>query len=152
MLLVRHAKAGHRRDWKGDDRERPLSHAGASQARKLVPVLSPLAPARLLSSPYTRCVQTLEPLAKPLRLKVEKLEELAEGKPGKAIAHLRSLADGPTVAVSTHGDIVQAVLEALIREDGLEPAGPLLWPKGSTWVLHADDGRFVKAEYLPAPA
>ena len=75
MLLVRHAKAGHRRDWKGDDRERPLSHAGASQARKLVPVLSPLAPARLLSSPYTRCVQTLEPLAKPLRLKVEKLEE-----------------------------------------------------------------------------
>ena len=152
MLLVRHAKAGHRRNWKGDDRERPLSRAGATQARKLVAVLSPLAPARLLSSPYTRCVQTLEPLAKPLRLKVESVDELAEGKPGTAVAYVRSLADGATVALSTHGDIVQAILEALVGEDGLEPSGPLVWPKGSTWLLHPDGGRFVKAEYLPAPA
>jgi len=63
LLLVRHAKAGHRKDWDGDDRARPLSRAGITQARKLVPVLSPSAPTRLLSSPYTRCVQSLEPLA-----------------------------------------------------------------------------------------
>jgi 8-oxo-dGTP diphosphatase len=151
LLLVRHAKAGSRREWKGDDRERPLSKAGCVQAGGLVPVLAPFATTRLLSSPYVRCVQTLEPLADPTGLEVERADELGEGRAGKAIVLVRSLVDGPTVALSTHGDIVPAVLEALAEEDGMELPKHPQWPKASTWVLHAHKGRFVKAEYLPPP-
>ena len=151
LLLVRHAKAGTRRDWDGDDRTRPLTRSGWTQARALHGLLRPYGPARLLSSPYVRCVQTLEPLGEELGLEVESADELAEGRSGKAIVLVRSFVSGPTVAMSTHGDIVPSVLEALVEEDGLKLPGPPTWPKGSTWVLHAKKGRYVRAQYFPPP-
>ena len=33
VYLVRHAKAGSRKGWSGDDEHRPLSKAGRAQAR-----------------------------------------------------------------------------------------------------------------------
>ncbi len=39
VLLVRHAKAGKREDWAGDDDLRPLSDAGIRQAEALRPLL-----------------------------------------------------------------------------------------------------------------
>jgi 8-oxo-dGTP diphosphatase len=149
--LVRHAKAGTRKDWDGDDRTRPLTRPGWAQARALVDVLAPYGPTRLLSSPYVRCVQSFDPLGEALGLEVESADELAEGRSGKAIVLVRSFVAGPTVAMSTHGDIVPSVLEALVEEDGMKLSGPSAWPKGSTWVLHAKKGRYVRADYLPPP-
>ena len=151
LLLVRHAKAGSRRSWDGDDLERPLSKAGWRQAAGLVSVLKPFGPTRLLASPYVRCVQTLEPLGQKLGLDVERPDELAEGRTDKAVVLVRSLADGPTVALSTHGDIVPAILNTLADEDSMKLVHPPTWPKGSTWVLHVKGDRFVRAEYLPPP-
>ena len=59
VLLVRHAKAGSRKDWSGDDRLRPLSKAGHRQAEALVPLLVGYPITRVLSSPFVRCVQTV---------------------------------------------------------------------------------------------
>jgi 8-oxo-(d)GTP phosphatase len=159
ILLVRHAKAGSRRQWDGDDRLRPLTDAGQAQARALVDVLAGYRPRRLLSSPYVRCVQTLEPLGRACHVAVEEVDALAEGRSAKSLqlivglVGLVGLVDaGGTVAVCTHGDIVPEVLRHVAERDGVELGSDVQWAKGSTWVLEHHEGRFGKAIYRPPPA
>ncbi|MDA8063676.1 MAG: phosphoglycerate mutase family protein [Actinomycetota bacterium] len=149
LILVRHAHAGARRDWAGDDRLRPLSPKGRRQSEGLVGLLEPFACQRVLSSPYERCVDTLRPLAERLSLRVEPLEELAEGNTSAALALVRALSD-EKVAVCTHGDVVAEVLVSLADEDRLDLGEHPRQAKGSAWALEASGGRFVSAHYLPA--
>ncbi len=147
LLLVRHAHAGSRKDWDGDDRLRPLSPRGAKQAKDLAAMLEPYAPQRVLSSPYLRCTATVAPLADRLSLPVEVLEELSEGNAAAAIALVRALAD-EKVALCTHGDVIPDVLVTLADEDHLDLGNRPRQAKGSAWVLEASNGRFHRACYL----
>ena len=52
LYLVRHAKAGDRTAWKGDDRLRPLSKEGRRQADSLARKLARLTTGQIVSSPY----------------------------------------------------------------------------------------------------
>ena len=152
LLLVRHAKAGSRSDWAADDRLRPVTKSGRQQAEALVIQLKRYDVERVLTSPYLRCVQTVEPLAAALGLDIEVTEALGEGCSSDALALVRSLGCEPTVVLSTHGDIVPDVLEALSVEDGLALPRHPQWSKGSTWVLSGHDGRFTSGEYLSPPS
>lgn len=151
IYLVRHAKAGHREQWDGPDDLRPLTSKGRQQAAALVELFADQPFSRLLSSPYVRCVETLEPLAEARRLTVENAEALAEGAPpNETVALLLSVAaDGPA-ALSTHGDIVQNVLDELV-ERSVPLEGPLDLAKGSTWIIDVADGDISAARYIPAP-
>jgi len=80
FYVVRHAKAGSRSHWSGDDRKRPLSKKGQQQAEAIASRLGNLRIASVFSSPYLRCVQTVEPLARKLHLEVTQSIELAEGR------------------------------------------------------------------------
>lgn len=138
VLLVRHAKAGDRAGWTGDDRLRPLDGRGHRQADALVPPLAGYLLTRLVSSPYIRCVQTLEPLSARLAMPVERHEALAEGASAEQVlALLGRLGPGPAV-LCTHGD----VMEALVGEG--EPK-----KKGSTWLLARRDGGIQPVRYWP---
>jgi 8-oxo-dGTP diphosphatase len=148
LLLIRHAAAGSRRDWKGDDRMRPLSPKGRRQAKALVEQLEPWAPSRVLSSPYRRCVETVKPLADELGLKVEEVGGLAEGA-GLDAVHLVRLLHDSHVALCTHGDVIPEILVALADEDHLDLGPAPRQAKGSTWVLESKKGRFTTATYLP---
>ncbi|MBV8159769.1 MAG: histidine phosphatase family protein, partial [Acidimicrobiia bacterium] len=114
VLLVRHGRAGSRKYWKGADIERPLSKKGRHQAEGLVDMLARYRVKRVLSSPYVRCVQTVEPLAEKLKLKVERRPALAEGSSPEGVLALLRQAGGSTVVWSTHGDIVPIVLDAIV--------------------------------------
>lgn len=105
-VLLRHAAAGGREDWDGDDFHRPLNGKGRRQAAELVEVLRPLGVRRVVSSPYVRCVETVRPLAVALELPVEPDDRLAEGAGAGAIELLRE--DG--VVCCTHGDVAEALL------------------------------------------
>jgi broad specificity phosphatase PhoE len=149
VLLIRHAHARPRKDWTGDDHLRPLSSRGERQAQGLVAVIEAYAPQRILSSPYLRCLTTVEPLAGRLNLRVEADEELAEGNGLGAVALVRSLAD-EKVALCTHGDVIPEVLVALADEDRLDLGPRPRQAKGSVWVLEANGGRFTRATYIAA--
>lgn len=152
MLLVRHAKAGEREKWDGPDHLRPLSKKGLAQAARLADELAGHGVTRVVSSPYVRCVETVEPLARALGLGVEESDGLAEGASADHIAGLLHALRNETAVLCTHGDVIPTLLDFLARRDGLRlpPAFPCA--KGSTWVLHAGgDGRYTRAEYLPAP-
>jgi broad specificity phosphatase PhoE len=149
LLVVRHAHAGRRRDWDGHDSARPLSPKGRHQADSLVRLLASYPIERILSSPSTRCVQTVEPLAQAFGLAVEIAEALGEGNGAREPLRLaRSLADVSAVLCS-HGDMIPLLLDALAAEDGLPLPPDYPCAKGSTWILQARDSVFVEATYLP---
>lgn len=104
---------------------------------------------RVLSSPFVRCRQTVEPLASALGLEVEETEALSEGHALDTLDLVHELA-GENVALCTHGDVIPEVLQALEAE-GVHILSEWKWRKASTWVLHNDDGVLARATYVPRP-
>lgn len=150
LYLVRHAKAGSRQEWRGDDRLRPLSKEGRRQADSLARRLARLTTGELLSSPSLRCVQTVEPLASVLRQPIREDDRLAEetGFEG-ALELLATLPDGSTLC--SHGDVIPETIQALERR-GCVIVGEPNWRKASVWVLTRDvDGQVVEATAWPPP-
>jgi phosphohistidine phosphatase SixA len=148
--LIRHAKAGDREDWQGDDRLRPLTKSGRKQAEALVEILEDHPIDRILSSGYLRCVQTVEPLATARKLPVETVKQLEEGAGGESVVRLVERFKGKNVALCTHGDVVEEFLEIVI-EHGLLSRARASNEKGGTWVLQDRNGTITGATYLAAP-
>jgi 8-oxo-dGTP diphosphatase len=139
VLLLRHATAGKSTS-APDDHLRPLDERGWEQAEKLVDTLAPYDVQRILTSPYIRCRQTVEPLARALGRPIEERPELAEGSTAEDALRLVGSLDGQAAVLCTHGDVVYELL-------GEESK------KGSTWVLDADeDGSLERRVYIPPPA
>jgi 8-oxo-dGTP diphosphatase len=112
MLLVRHASAGSREAWEGDDRDRPLDARGRARAGELVELLRPYSIEAILTSPYRRCVETVEPLARAHKLDVELEPALGEElQDTEGIALVRSVA-GRNVVVCGHGGLERSLPEA----------------------------------------
>jgi 8-oxo-dGTP diphosphatase len=150
LYFVRHAKAGSRSHWQEDDRVRPLSKSGLRQAEALVTLFAPFAISTVFSSPYERCVQTLEPVARARRLAVQESRFLAEGAGLRGAYRFIENIDLDDAVLCTHGDVIQELIEDLIRRR-IVKAAQLELDKGSTWVIEADDGTPVSARYIPAP-
>lgn len=147
IYLIRHAHAGQRRK-DGRDIYRPLSADGAQRAEQLVELFAGTVVDLVLSSPATRCVQTVEPLGRARDLTVAEHQSLWEGSSTwDALADLGSLNADRVVACS-HGDVIPALIDQLgsegvpIRGRGCE--------LGSVWVLDRDRrrGRWTGARYV----
>jgi 8-oxo-dGTP diphosphatase len=150
VYLVRHAHAGSRSAWSGDDRDRPLSTKGRAQADALRERLRDLPIGHLTSSPFRRCIETLDPLAAALGLEVEPRVEFSEGADtDTAIETMLALADLHPV-VSSHGDLIPKVIRRLVA-DGMETDTGAVSQKGSLWVLEVSRGRVVRGRYEPPP-
>jgi 8-oxo-dGTP diphosphatase len=133
ILLVRHALAGSRQAWAGPDTERPLDERGRSQSAVIAGTLASLAPGRLLSSPYRRCIETLEPFAEASGIKLEREPALAERALDGIVERMLDSLEG-TVALCTHGDICERVLAwATAGGLGVDPNEGV--DKGAIWLL-----------------
>jgi broad specificity phosphatase PhoE len=150
VFLVRHAKAGSRSAWEGSDLARPLSKAGRRQADALVTVLGDRGVTRIVTSPFVRCRETVEPLAAQRGLLIEPSDWLAEGSPlSDALRLVEKVADEVTV-LCTHGDVIGALLDHFGRL-GVAPRD-VRFEKGSTWALNTERGDVTSVAYLPPPA
>jgi phosphohistidine phosphatase SixA len=139
IILVRHGSAGKRGAWSGDDRLRPLDARGRKQADGIASALADRGVDRILSSPYARCIQTVEPLAAALELDVEERPELAEGAgPSPASSLTEEMADRNAV-LCTHGDVVEDILGEPIK-------------KGAAYVLERTQNGLEPVDYLPPRA
>lgn len=146
LLLVRHASALRRSDWTKPDHLRPLTPKGSAQAEALVELLRPYDIARILSSPFARCVETIEPLALRLGLPLERRNDLGEGAGASVLSALQAMGDA-TAVVCSHGDVIPDLLDVLLADEAVGAEG-LRCAKASTWVI-ADGG--TTATYLPPP-
>ena len=128
MILLRHASAGERSAWDGDDMLRPLDKRGRKQASKLRDELRARGVKRVVSSPYVRCMQTVAPLG----LEIVPDERLAEGASERDTRELLAMLDDAVAC--THGDVVENVLGRSLK-------------KGAGVVLDGDR----EVEEIPAP-
>ncbi len=150
FYVIRHAKAGSRGHWTGDDRLRPLSKKGQTQAEELVGLFESFPIKSIFSSPYLRCLQTVEPLSSARKVQVKSSIELAEGHGLDGLNEFLGNSKLDHAVLSTHGDIVWELVEELVSRHVIR-AGDGGFDKGSTWILRVQDGVPVKARYLPAP-
>jgi len=149
IYLVRHAKAGSRSAWDGPDDQRPLSKNGRRQTDAITKALADSAVTRIITSPYVRCCQTVEPLAQRLRIPMDLSDALAEGAAvTDAVELLEKYSDEHTVFCS-HGDVIGDLLEHC-EAQGVVLDGARL-EKASRWVIDFTAGRVVSARYIPAP-
>jgi 8-oxo-dGTP diphosphatase len=109
LVIVRHGSAGDPDEWEDDDHLRPLDKKGRKQAARLVDVLAGSRIERIVSSPYLRCVQTVEPLARARALEIEEAVELAEHQFGEGPAFLAGLLQDADAVACVHGGIERAL-------------------------------------------
>jgi phosphohistidine phosphatase SixA len=135
LYLIRHAKAGS-----APDEERPLNDAGQRQSERIAELLADAGVGRVLTSRYTRCVQTVAPLAQRLGLELEYHDDLAEeAEVELAWQLLESLAGTETVLCS-HGNIISPLLDRVMRR-GAAIEGEWSCKKGSIWCLEPEGAR-----------
>jgi 8-oxo-dGTP diphosphatase len=150
FYFVRHAKAGSRSHWEGDDRLRPLSKKGLAQAEKLVAIFEPFPISAIYSSPFLRCVQTVEALAHARQFKIRQSDALAEGMGLKGAMQFIGDPELDQVVLSCHGDLVWELVEDLVNRHVIR-AGEGGFEKGSTWVVNFHDSVPAQARFIPSP-
>src|SRR5262245_14547273 len=133
IYLYRHAKAGDRSSWDGDDFFRPLSRRGQVQAAALVDQFRGVHLDHLFSSPYVRCVESLVPLASDRVLAIEPVDALAEGGPLDPALTLMRKHTHRNVIMCSHGDIIPMILEHYAAH-GVDLGPDPACPKGCTWT------------------
>jgi len=170
LLVVRHALAIPRSLWKGDDRKRPLSAEGYDQVPFIADALAAYGIASLVSSPSTRCVQTLRShvartgMVPHLRVGLSE-EGFSKKGPKRVVAAVNDLFDaGLPAALCSHGPVLPTVLAALVArlaardecvpgtDTVLTEAADLGIDKGEVLVAHVcgigPDARIVAAERI----
>ena len=90
VLLVRHASAGSRAKWNGDDRLRPLDETGEEQAEELVRLLSRFGVEEIVSADYVRCVETVQPLSESIGVPTRGGPAAVRGRASPATRRRRS--------------------------------------------------------------
>lgn len=118
VLIVRHAKAKPRASWAGPEGERPLAATGKRQALAVCQLLEAWKPAKVISSPWTRCMQTVANYIKDneatIRTKSQITEASHKRHPKKAAKVIESLFDKDyPVALCTHRPVLPTVLEVI---------------------------------------
>ncbi len=181
VLLVRHARAGHRESFDGVDANRPLDAKGRKQAEGLIAQLLPFGPARVHSAPVERCLATIEPLAAKLGATVvlepllaedayrddpaaarRRLVELAVlqevSGDGEGSTGARGLAASAAIVEPPAGSVVACsqggVIPGVVKSLGGRadvPIPPIGTPKGAFWYLSFDGRRLVQADAYPSP-
>jgi 8-oxo-(d)GTP phosphatase len=147
IVLVRHAKAGKRSEWRGRDALRPLDDVGHAQSKRLVDFLAMFAPDRVISADPVRCVQTVQPLAEhlglPLRVDPVFGDEAYAAAPSTTETAFMSLAKpGKVTVVCSQGLTIPSLVDRLAR--GIHPSDTR---KAGVWVLSVVDGSVVSADY-----
>jgi 8-oxo-dGTP diphosphatase len=147
IVLVRHAKAGRRATWRGDDLDRPLDATGRAQVGRLTELLVLFAPDRIFSAEPVRCIDTVKPLAERLDLSVRVDPVFGDNAfleaPSATEDALLALAKpGKVSVVCSQGDAIPGLVERVGR-GVLDPDTR----KGAFWVLSVVDGTIVSTDY-----
>jgi len=152
VLLVRHARAGSKEHYQGEDRNRPLDKYGRAQAEALVDVLAAFGASSLYAADRARCFETLEPLAQELGVEIRCEPQLTEEAywSSRKKARQRVLeiaATGATPVICTQGKVIPDLLQWWCDRDGVRPDKSRN-RKGSTWVLSMFGGKLLAADHL----
>jgi 8-oxo-(d)GTP phosphatase len=160
-ILLRHASAGRKGGWPGDDLLRPLDERGVADAARLAELLGCFGTQRVVSSAAERCLGTVRPYAERIGAVIEvepaftvpagdgsEPREAAEWRVTELLAR-----PSPTVICGHRENLpvllaqARAVLQdCTAGDDGWSP------PKAGFWVLHIAEGQLSAVEHHTASA
>ncbi|WP_058234570.1 NUDIX hydrolase [Devriesea agamarum] len=161
IVVQRHGSALSRSKWRKGEGTRPLTRKGRKQALALPPLLAAFDPAEVVTSPWKRCLATVEPFAHTAGIDIVTRDELTEAgnakRPSKTAAVMERVLDAarPTV-VCTHRPVLPTVIQVARRH--ATKAAALELPRqdpylaaGEALVLHTTArGKVVAVErHLP---
>jgi phosphohistidine phosphatase SixA len=145
LYLVRHGKAGSR-SHDAPDEQRPLTDGGWKQAARIGELLEPAGIQRILTSRYTRCVETVMPLAERTGVGIELHESLSEEADIEHAWKLLEELSGTNAVLCSHGNILSPLLDRVHRRGADVEAQEWSCHKGSVWRLEGEPDRpFAKA-------
>ena len=144
--VARHGQARPRARWAGCEANRPLTALGEAQAAALVPVLAAFGIRQVVTSPWDRCLHTVEPYALSAGLVIEPVPALTEAAhaadPRSAAAVLDDhLAEPRDAVVATHRPVLPAALSVLADATrrwtiGTLPAADPYLRTGEVLIVH----------------
>ena len=159
LIFLRHAAAGHKGSWPGDDLDRPLDARGAADADRLAALLSCFAPRRVISSAAERCVATVRPYAAlsdaPVALEPAFTIGLSAEETGSEAVASEAVASaavteivtaGVPAVICAHGENLPGLITDACAALGAAPPDDLSLPKSGFWVLHLAGGALAASE------
>lgn len=168
LIVLRHAKAMKRADFDGDDdADRPLSGRGRGEAKRLTEVLDAFGIERVHSSPFKRCLSTVNRYAKSIGVDVQLEPVVSESghasDPTDTEQRVTELLNDPApLVVCTHRPVLPTVFSALATGLGIAPADmnaderwdSRLAPGGMViihreWTAHGPRAYAVEQHQLP---
>lgn len=142
LVVLRHAKAVSRSSWNGGEGERVLTRSGVRQSLAAIDMLSAFGVSRLVSSEWTRCVQTLLPYAGlagvPMDMRAELTEAAAQEHPEGLIGTARGVLEDlsePTV-MCAHRPTLPSIFSVLQARSNAQVQ--LSFPQESPWLGTAE--------------
>ena len=163
LILVRHAKAMPPENWDGPDHTRPLLQRGLNQAKRIAKGMAAFGPQRIVSSPATRCLATIDPLSQVTGLGVKVKGGISQDsyraageKPRKAVSKEVAKREGSVLC--SHGPVLPQLLSAAAEVgngDSVESFNKLGMSTAQFTVIHfsrdTDIPRIVGVETHQAP-
>lgn len=162
IIIQRHAAALSRSKWRKGEKTRPLSSKGKKQAAALPDLIDAFDPRSVVTSPWKRCLSTVERYSREQGMRMVVKDELTEAdhakRPARTAAVMeRVMEESRPVVVCTHRPVLPTVID-VVRERSTRSVG-LELPKedpylaaGECLVLHTLRGGPVVAveRHLPA--
>lgn len=120
FILLRHAKATPRNQWPKDEAHRPLLPLGEEQAQAIVPILSAYGIKKVVSSPWSRCANTVMPYVRKKGLKLIERGQLTEfgnanGPQRTAKTVEKLLATGAAAVLCSHRPALPTILDTISK-------------------------------------
>jgi 8-oxo-dGTP diphosphatase len=120
LIVLRHAKATPRSDWKGEEAKRPLLPEGLAHAKALPTLLAAYGPKVLITSPWKRCHDTIAPYAKQFKKTLVERSQLTELSNKRRPVSTKKVVGGllgtsKSGLICTHRPALPSVLEPLAQ-------------------------------------
>ena len=152
LIILRHTKALERGDWDEADSLRNLSEVGFDQAQMLIKQFEPFAIDEIYTSNYTRCVQTITPLAHARGLSITEVpslnEETFEADPERSISFANALKqDEKNILICSHNPVIPTMLRGILNTK-LKNRDLIKLDPGDAWIVHRVKGEIVGLDYL----
>lgn len=145
IIILRHAKATPREQWKKGEATRPLLPLGLVQAATLATTLKAYSPKLVVTSSWKRCMDTVLPYLNKYKSKLLERSQLSElgakNGPKRTIKLVHKLLDtGKSLVICSHRPALPTIVEAIgtygDKSQRKELEAVLAMEPGQMYVLH----------------